>query len=711
MLYNKGSLLLFYCFLQLLAVPLFGQQKPANKIPQNNKIVLVANIGKQSIKFRWAVTNSQLWSLGNKYGYILERYTVSRDGKLLLKAEKKILGKGMLKPKPAIEWEQLAQKDDYAAVLAQALYGEKFEISGGGDTSTAISRMVTKSSQNHQRYSGAMMGADLSFDAACFAALGYEDNDVNANEKYLYRLYSQIPKKIIVTDTLALVIALSDYKPLPKPDSIFTTFGNRTVLLSWDYENLQRTYSSCFIEKSVDGGKIFARVLEKPLNYIENTQIKKEDNQPRRFYWTDTLIDNKTIYQYRVVGLSSFAELGPPSPVAIGHGRNLLAYTPNISYIKFDENGIADINWDIEKDADSLLKDYSIAFSPKMDGEYKNVINSLPPGKRQTFYKSNAVSGYLKITANPKEGEGRTSFPYLMQSEDSVAPAMPTAFMGSVDTLGNVTLTWHNNSENDLDGYKLFRANLKGEEYATIGDTLYMDTVFHEKLSLNSLNKKVYYTVKAVDKHYNQSAFAPVIEIKRPDIIPPSQPVFTNYEIKEIGVYLKWANSPDEDVAKHTLYRKLLSATVNKWDTLKVFYGKIVDEYIDKECKEAQSYSYTIIATDSANLQSDPAPPITLSIPRAFVKIAIKKLAALIDRDKRQITLNWEPIVKDISQYEIFRGEDKEKLSLYKVMDATEQTISFTDTDLRVNTKYQYGIRAIYSDGRASAIIIKDVTY
>jgi hypothetical protein len=93
------------------------------------------------------------------------------------------------------------------------------------------------------------------------------------------------------------------------------------------------------------------------------------------------------------------------------------------------------------------------------------------------------------------------------------------------------------------------------------------------------------------------------------------------------------------------------------------------------------------------------------------VKIAIKKLAALIDRDKRQITLNWEPIVKDISQYEIFRGEDKEKLSLYKVMDATEQTISFTDTDLRVNTKYQYGIRAIYSDGRASAIIIKDVTY
>ncbi|WP_158648467.1 hypothetical protein, partial [Candidatus Symbiothrix dinenymphae] len=36
-----------------------------------------------SILLRWAPTDKQTWDLGNRYGYVVERYTLLRKGKLL----------------------------------------------------------------------------------------------------------------------------------------------------------------------------------------------------------------------------------------------------------------------------------------------------------------------------------------------------------------------------------------------------------------------------------------------------------------------------------------------------------------------------------------------------------------------------------------------------------------------------------------------------
>ncbi|WFO17213.1 hypothetical protein M601_005680 [Cellulophaga baltica 4] len=75
--------------------------------------------------------------------------------------------------------------------------------------------------------------------------------------------------------------------------------------------------------------------------------------------------------------------------------------------------------------------------------------------------------------------------------------------------------------EKDILGYRIFRGNLKDETYAQITIDPLQTNQFIDTVQLNSLNTDVYYTVVAVDHRFNTSAYSEVLELKKPDIIPP----------------------------------------------------------------------------------------------------------------------------------------------------------------------------------------------
>ena len=52
-----------------------------------------------------------------------------RDGKLLPKPEEKDLG--IFLPAPEKEWQKVVEKNDNAAIVAQSLFGESFEVEMG----------------------------------------------------------------------------------------------------------------------------------------------------------------------------------------------------------------------------------------------------------------------------------------------------------------------------------------------------------------------------------------------------------------------------------------------------------------------------------------------------------------------------------------------------------------------------------------------------
>lgn len=678
---------------------------PIKAVPIRSKILSVAKATKKEILIRWAPGDEGAWSLGNKYGYALERFTITRDGKVL-DTLKRSLSKIVFKPKPLANWDTIANKDDYAAIMAQAIYGDDFDVTMS-DTQ-GVARMVNRTQQLAQRFNMCMYSADHSFEAAAFAGLAFRDRQVKANEKYFYRIYSLIPGNKRITDTALLFIGLADYAPLPKPSMIIPEFGDKTAMLKWDFDGFKEYYTSYIIERSADGGKTFQSISDKPVTDLNDTDPKLANGS---MMYIDGLPSNDTVYQYRIAGLTLFGETGPYSDIAQGKGRTELPLSPHITGVSLSDQGKFQLAWEFEDSLNNAVKEFQINQAPGIQGPYTVQQTGIAAGRRTTEVDNLYGSNYITITVVPKEGETRTSQPYLLQPEDSTAPAMPTGFTATIDSNGVVVLKWDANTEKDLAGYKLLKANVKGHEFTPVMDTLWKTNEYRDTVNLKNLNHKVYYTLRAVDTRYNQSEFTRTVEVVKPDIIPPTAPVLAAYDITENGIRLQWVNSSDADVAVHRLYRRLMADTVTTWTLLQEFEQLSATEWVDKDCEEGRLYSYTMVAMDSSKLESEPAKPVTIKAPVKRVKDVVKNMEVEVDRKGRTVTVTWEKLktVKNIRRFELYRGAAKQPISLYKQI-ATASS-SFVDTDLRVNTRYKYAIRAVYTNGQYSDFITKSVIY
>jgi hypothetical protein len=669
------------------------------------KIFSVARATINEILIRWAPSNEGGWVLGNKYGYALERYTIVRNGQTLERPERSF-ARMVFKPKPMQQWDSVAVRNDDAAVLAQAIYGDDFDVELSDKE--GIAQVVNKTNMLTQRFNMSMYSADHSYEAAEYAGLAWRDRNVKPGEKYFYRVYSMIPQKVRKTDTALLYLGLEDYQQLPKPSVIIPEFGDKTAILKWDYEGYKEHYTSYLVERSSDGGKTFESVTDKPVSKLSET----DPNSPTgSMLYIDVLPGNDTVYQYRIAGLTLFGETSPWSDIAQGKGKTELALTPHITGITFTDNGGYLLSWEFEDSLTGMVREFQVNQAPKIEGPYSTLTTNITPATRSMEVKDLYGSNYYTVTVVSKEGETRTSFPYLLQPEDSVAPAMPYGLEASIDSAGIVVLKWEPNKEKDLAGYKIFRANVKGHEFTPLMDSIWTKNEFHDTVDLKNLNHTDYYTVRAVDTRYNQSEFTKTIEVKKPDILAPTQPVLADYLVSDTGVHIQWINSSDEDVVAHKLYRKLLADTVTEWTLMQEFRNPKTTGWTDKAYREGFTYSYTMVAVDSARLESEPALPLSIAIPEKRIKDAIKKLNVEVDRTNRSITINWIkiPEAKNIRMLELYRAQDKEPMSLYKQLTTNDN--NFIDTGLQVNTRYKYAIRAVFINGRYSDFVTQNVIY
>jgi len=119
----------------------------------------------------------------------------------------------------------------------------------------------------------------------------------------------------------------------------------------------------------------------------------------------------------------------------------------------------------------------------------------------------------------------------LVQPVDSIPPTSPTNVVGQIDSLGLVTLKWAANTEKDMLGYRVYRGNNRKEEYSQITVSPHQDTVYYDSVGVKNLNSTVYYQIIAVDQRFNMSKPSEILAVKKPDYIPPTQPVFSAYEV------------------------------------------------------------------------------------------------------------------------------------------------------------------------------------
>jgi len=661
----------------------------------NTSIKLIVRPLPDSILLRWAPDNFEGWNAGNKYGYKIVRFTLMRNGQMLKQSNDSnvsnpsdVLNPIFIKPWPLNQWEKLADIDDYAGVAAQAIYGKTFDLTA--NKSTYSYDVINKVKEQDSRYTFALFAADQSPATARASGLWFTDRNVKKGEKYLYRVILAAPDNIIKADTGFAFTGVDEYLPLPKPINLGAEFGDKSVLLHWDRKTLSYLYNSYSIERSEDGVN-FVKVKKQPIIYANSGDFVESDEM----MYIDSLTANDKPYTYRVKGYTAFGETSPPSEVAKGKGTIEIKSIPDIIDHK-EINGQIELKWKFPEAENTSIAGFKVLRAEDYNAFYDTISPMLSPEVRGFLDPKPLPTNYYKVLVQGKSGTKKKSLEKLIQLSDSIPPAPPTGLRATADTSGKLILSWIANTEKDMEGYRIYRANSKDDEFSQITVEPVKNTFYVDHINVKTLTKKIYYQLMAIDKRLNHSGFSEALEVERPDVVPPAPPAISKIKSTPQGVLIQWENSTSEDVAKHLIYRKAKGQ-----DTAQLIKEFAITDttktYTDSAGIANAIYYYTLVAQDRSGLKSVPTAEMAGQKMASLQANELGELRFKRDRKAMTITLEWKQPACQVKRYTIYRkaGENG-VLSAYATIpgDKTE----FTDKRVKTDTKYSYAIKPVVDD-------------
>ncbi|MEK6476064.1 hypothetical protein WJR50_00975 [Catalinimonas sp. 4WD22] len=680
-------------FIWLIGFCLIASSAQAQE--KRGKVSAIARSGEQEILLRWAPNDPMTWRLGNRYGYAIERFTIGNNGRIDSTGQwlRVQLNSSPIKPWSLEDWEKIALDDHYAAIAAQAIYGESFEVNG---PSGNMITMVNQVKEERNRFGFALLAADHSPNAAQASGLWLKDTSVKSGEEYLYRIYlAQNPSSIPIDTALVTAQAIIP-PPLPRPPEVEAQFGDRVVSISWNGFYFNHMYVSYQVEKSADG------IHFTPVNNLPIVNGDRPGREAQQLVLIDSLAQNNKTYYYRVRGITAFAELGPPSEIISGRGMiSLSGVYPVIDTISVIDNRTAQLQWAFPDSLQNHVIGYKIIRSASLNGSYEPLHKNLLKPTAFSFTDPQPLStSYYRVQAMGPDSIFTTSVPYMVALEDSLPPALPSHFEGEVKKDGAVHLHWTQSTSPDVLGYRVFRANDPKEEFVMVSSQTIQDTTFIDSVELATLTEQVYYRLVAVDRRFNVSDYSEILPLKRPDVVPPVPAQLTSVEAQKDGIELKWWASPSDDLAEYVLLRWHTNSS--GFQILQRFEaGDSAYHYLDASVKAGTEYRYILQSIDDEGL-SAAHPSVTLTALDIQLHEGISHLNGKVDRKQKLILLQWKaPITQAINGYRIFRAVDDNPLRYYQFSETESQ---FLDRRLTINHRFRYAIQAVFEDGSESEL-------
>ncbi len=667
------------CCLSILSAR--GQNDPA-------LIKVLSKVKAHGVWLRWAPTNAGAWTLGNKYGYKVERFVLQADG-TLASQQGEILA-AALKPISEQDFDRLATEIEEAAVVQEMIYGENAKK--GFDAGSRASILV-RNREMENEFGVALLMCDLNRRVAQAAGLFFEDRSVQKGTRYIYRISINFNSSKETLEPAVSVVDVGDERSLAKIDDLVARFGDHKATLEWSTFFHRGVYSAYYVEKSSDGLK-FSRISDLP--YVHLSQSPTSE----KAFYVDSLELNNQAFSYRLVGISPFAEEGPPSNVVSGSGKDNLSGLLIIREGKAVPPKSITIKWEFPVEAEKQIAGFKIGRSNFSDGPYQDIGTTvIQKNAREYFDETSFYNTYYVIRAVDVQGrEVSRSFPYLVQIEDTTPPAIPLGLKGEVDKNGLVKLSWTANTDADLLGYRVFEANSLKEEFTETTKEILRTTAFTDSLNIEVLNKDIYYKIVAVHNNNNPSEYPAPLTITRPDVIPPVPPVFTSTEVKDGKVVLKWDNAGNDDAAKLELVR------IEKDDrTIRNIMSwrppSFGDTYTEPVLTLGKTFRYKLIVTDSAGNASE-----TLSgeiFYETGVRAPVRDLQSVADREKKSITLTWKHDGLATKCF-VYRKKNDGSLTLYQTLEGNVN--SFIDRGMTANNTYTYQVKVVFPKGIKSML-------
>ena len=693
-IFYKNSFALTILFLVVTINPLLGQKKDKVAIDPSDssalftsKIGLMAKSYGDSVVLRWAPDKPGAWSIGNKIGYRIERVTFKADS-TFDPAEFKLLEEQPIKAWPLDDWQKIIDPNDpnpYAAIAAQSLYGKSFNTEG----------IFEQADDYKNRYSFSLLAADISPVTATALGLRYVDTSVAKNKYYIYRVFLAEPSKFYKTDT-AYVVVNGPEGPLPEIKVSEVQENELKVNLLWDRELYGSIFSAYYIEKSEDG-KNFTRLNKHP--YINPLSNDFTSNKKAIFY-SDSLTENYKKYFYRIIGITPFGELSKGSNVIEAMGRDKTPPSPP-SNIKTTHLGGTRVNITWKKPTkEPDLKGYVIGRSLNAGNDFQPLFTEPLPPNTTSFIDENANengTNYYLVAALDTAGNGTSSLVSYAMIVDSLPPAAPQNLTGKIDSTGNVSLSWNLGTEYDLAGYMIYFSNAKDHVFTTLNNEPLQDSVYQDSIQILTLTEEIFYVIKAIDVSYNHSESSDTLRLIKPDLIPPSAPLFDNYKLSEEGVLLSWVPSSSKDVISYRLSRK----DTAEFQLLKEVSGDPIEySFLDSTAVPGVVYTYSIVAIDDANLTSNSPDNLSVKLPDLSKVPPVSKMRVVTNSKTNTLKISWQYNHRGDYRFVLYKAINGGPFQSYKSIKGNIN--EFNDYDVKKEKQYEYVLKVHLKNGKTS---------
>lgn len=471
----------------------------------------------------------------------------------------------------------------------------------------------------------------------------------------------------------------------------------KIATISWNADSVITEYLGFQIERKIDNGK-FETILKSPFVNFK-TNAEKPD---RLASFRDEKLEQGKTYTYKIYGINYFGLKGKYSNEVKIYLPRLANATVNIDTVQskgFEREISVSLMKEIDSlpllvnrlvlmRSDSLLSGYTLVEQRSIKANETKIqfktTSLLPSGDRN----------YFKVFAFSPDNDTAYSTPYYYFTLDQEPPKPVSNLKGIVDSVGRVTLTWLKPKDNDLLGYRVYRANLKTEEFVEKTTSLKLETTFFDTLNLNTLSNDIYYFVVSVDQNYNNSPNSDTILVIKPDTIPPSEPFIISLRKLDMKADLEWQNSTSKDVEKSYLLRK----TDLQIDTVLIWKKDEYSHFLDSTFAFSKEISYSILSVDKSNNQTS-SKSRNIFVEPGF-RPALQKVSAQANRNNKSIGISWQKPSIEVFQYFVYRKKGNGTFHLIATLSSDSlKMFSYEDKTVSISNEYEYLVQYQSMDG------------
>ena len=183
-------------------------------------------------------------------------------------------------------------------------------------------------------------------------------------------------------------------------------------------------------------------------------------------------------------------------------------------------------------------------------------------------------------------------------NDDVTPPAAPTG-LSATGGDSTVSLNWNDNSEEDLNGYNVYRSLTSGSGYVKLNGSLVSSSNYTD----NNVDGYVtyYYVVTAVDTSTNESDNSSEASATPTDTMPPAAPTGLTAIAGDSTISLNWNDNSEGDLDGYNVYRSTTSGS-----GYVQLNGSLLSssDYIDNSVVNGTTYYYVVTAVDTSSNES-----------------------------------------------------------------------------------------------------------